>query len=38
MKKPFYEDDCFILYQRDFLKILKNITLKLIDMFFAGPP
>ena len=38
MKKLFYENDCFILYQGDSIKILKNIIPKLIDMFFAGPP
>lgn len=38
MKKPFYKDDCSILYQGDSIKILKNITPKSIDMFFAGPP
>lgn len=38
MKKPFYEDDHFILYQGDSIKILKNITPKSIDMIFTGPP
>lgn len=38
MKKPFYEDDCSILYQGDSIKILKNITPKSIDMIFADPP
>jgi len=38
MKKPFYEDDCSILYQEDAIKILKNITPKSIDMIFADPP
>lgn len=38
MKKPFYEDDCSILYQGDAIKILKNITPKSIDMIFADPP
>lgn len=38
MKKLFYEGVCPILYQEDFIKILKNITPELIDMIFAGPP
>lgn len=38
MKKSFYEDDCFNLYQGDSIKTLKDITLMSIDMIFAGPP
>lgn len=38
MKKLYYEDNNFKLFQGDSTKILKNINEKSIDMIFADPP
>ena len=38
MKKPYFQQDGFELYQGDSFKVLKQIEPKSVDMIFADPP